>query len=50
MVSASEKLAQSLELLHRLQHANGASAVRAKDIRDLAHQYVNKGTWYGQLT
>jgi len=32
MASPSEKLAQSLEILHRLQNANGAAAIRAKDI------------------
>src|ERR1017187_3393590 len=32
MLSPSEKLAQSLEVLHRLQHANGAAAIRAKDM------------------
>jgi fido (protein-threonine AMPylation protein) len=32
MASPSEKLAQSLEILHRLQNANGAAAIRAKDM------------------
>ena len=32
MAKPSEKLAESLELLHRLQNANGAAAIRAKDI------------------
>ena len=32
MPSPSEKLAQSLEVLHSLQNANGAAAIRAKDM------------------
>jgi fido (protein-threonine AMPylation protein) len=32
MASPPEKLAQSLEILHRLQNANGAAAIRAKDM------------------
>ena len=32
MPTPSEKLAQSLEILHRLQNANGAAAIRAKDM------------------
>lgn len=32
MVAPSEKLAQSLEILHQLQNANGAAAIRAKDM------------------
>lgn len=32
MASPSEKLAQSLEILHGLQSANGAAAVRARDM------------------
>src|SRR6202007_1471083 len=32
MASPSEKLAQSLEILHGLQNANGAAAIRAKDM------------------
>src|SRR5215813_12357630 len=32
MASPSEKLAESLEILHRLQNANGAAAIRAKDM------------------
>src|SRR5512140_1800879 len=32
MPSPSKKLAESLEILHRLQSANGAAAVRAKDM------------------
>jgi hypothetical protein len=32
MASPSEKLAQSLEILHGLQNANGAVAIRAKDM------------------
>lgn len=32
MASPSEKLAESLELLHGLQNANGAAAVRARDL------------------
>jgi fido (protein-threonine AMPylation protein) len=32
MTSPSEKLAQSLEILHGLQNANGAGAIRAKDM------------------
>jgi Fic family protein len=32
MARPSEKLAQSLELLHKLQNANGAAAIRAKDL------------------
>ena len=32
MASPSEKLAQSLEILHRLQNANGAAAIRARDM------------------
>jgi fido (protein-threonine AMPylation protein) len=32
MAAPSEKLAQSLEILHRLQKANGAAAIRARDI------------------
>jgi len=45
MASPSEKLAQSLDILHGLQNANGAAAIRAKDIsprrfadRDLARR------------
>ncbi len=54
MASPSEKLAQSLEVLHRLQDASGAGAIRAKDMtrthreRLLANgflQEVIKG-WY----
>ena len=54
MASPSEKLAQSLEILHGLQNANGAAAIRAKDMtrthreRLLANgflQEVIKG-WY----
>jgi fido (protein-threonine AMPylation protein) len=54
MASPSEKLAQSLEILHGLQNAQGAAAIRAKDItrahreRLLANgflQEVIKG-WY----
>jgi fido (protein-threonine AMPylation protein) len=33
MASPSEKLAESLELLHKLQNTNGAAALRARDIR-----------------
>ena len=32
MASPSEKLAQSLEILHGLQNANGAAAIRARDM------------------
>ena len=32
MATPSEKLAQSLELLHKLQAANGAAAIRARDL------------------
>ena len=32
MASPSEKLAQSLEILHGLQNSNGAAAIRARDI------------------
>ena len=32
MASPSEKLAQSLEILHGLQNVNGGSAIRAKDM------------------
>lgn len=32
MATPSEKLAESLELLHKLQHANGAAAIRAKEM------------------
>jgi len=32
MASPSEKLAQSLEVLHRLQNANGTGAIRARDM------------------
>lgn len=32
MATPSEKLAESLELLHKLQNANGAAAIRAKDM------------------
>ncbi len=32
MASPSEKLAQSLEILHRLQDATGAAAIRARDM------------------
>jgi hypothetical protein len=32
MASPSEKLAQSLEILHGLQNANAAAAIRAKDM------------------
>jgi fido (protein-threonine AMPylation protein) len=54
MATPSEKLAESLEILHRLQNANGAAAIRARDItrthreRLLKHgflQEVIKG-WY----
>ena len=54
MASPSEKLAESLEILHGLQNANGAAAIRAKDMtrthreRLLANgflQEVIKG-WY----
>jgi len=54
MASPSEKLAQSLEVLHKLQDASGAGAIRAKDMtrthreRLLANgflQEVIKG-WY----
>src|ERR1700758_5708794 len=54
MASPSEKLAESLEILHGLQNANGAAAVRARDMtrthreRLLKHgflQEVIKG-WY----
>src|SRR5215468_4182466 len=54
MASPSEKLAESLDILHGLQNANGAAAIRAKDMtrvhreRLLANgflQEVIKG-WY----
>src|SRR5215472_1492436 len=54
MASPSEKLAESLEILHRLQNANGAAAIRSGDMsrthreRLLANgflQEVIKG-WY----
>src|SRR6516164_11438023 len=54
MASPSEKLAQSLEILHGLQNPNGAAAIRARDMtrahreRLLANgflQEVIKG-WY----
>src|ERR1039457_3707496 len=54
MATPSEKLAESLEVLHGLQNANGAAAIRARDItrthreRLLKHgflQEVIKG-WY----
>src|SRR5262252_9314344 len=32
MATPSEKLAESLELLHKLQNVNGAAAIRAKDM------------------
>ena len=32
MASPSEKLAQSLEILHGLQNVNGAAAIRARDM------------------
>jgi fido (protein-threonine AMPylation protein) len=32
MASPSEKLAESLEVLHRLQHAGGGAAIRARDM------------------
>ena len=32
MATPSEKLAESLELVHKLQNANGAAATRAKDM------------------
>ena len=32
MASPSEKLAESLDILHGLQNANGAAAIRAKDM------------------
>ncbi len=32
MATPSEKLAESLEMLHKLQNANGAAAIRARDI------------------
>jgi hypothetical protein len=30
MATPSEKLAESLEVLHKLQNANGAAAIRAR--------------------
>ena len=54
MATRSEKLAESLEILHGLQNANGAAAIRARDTtrthreRLLKHgflQEVTKG-WY----
>ncbi len=54
MATPSEKLAESLEILNRLQNANGAAAIRARDItrthreRLLKHGFleeVMKG-WY----
>jgi fido (protein-threonine AMPylation protein) len=54
MATPSEKLAESLEILHGLQNANGAAAIRARDLtrthreRLLTHgflQEVIKG-WY----
>src|SRR5215471_17519132 len=54
MASPSEKLAESLEILHGLQNANGAAAIRAGDMsrthreRLLANDYLQeviKG-WY----
>src|SRR5580700_2273258 len=54
MATPSEKLAESLEILHGLQNANGAAAIRARDTtrthreRLLKHgflQEVTKG-WY----
>ena len=32
MAQPSEKLAESLELLHKLQNANGAAAIQARDM------------------
>ena len=32
MSTPSEKLAESLEILHKLQNANGAAAIRARDL------------------
>ena len=32
MASPSEKLAESLEVLHRLQNAGGGAAIRARDL------------------
>src|SRR6266516_5059981 len=32
MATPSEKLAESLEVLHKLQTANGAAAIRARDL------------------
>ena len=32
MATPSEKLAESLEVLHKLQNANGADAIRARDL------------------
>jgi fido (protein-threonine AMPylation protein) len=32
MAAPSEKLAESLEVLHKLQHASGAAAIRARDL------------------
>jgi hypothetical protein len=32
MATPSEKLAESLEVLHKLQNANGAAAIRARDL------------------
>ena len=32
MATPSEKLAESLETLHKLQNANGAAAIRARDL------------------
>src|SRR5215831_11085153 len=42
MASPSERLAESLEILHGLQNANGAAAIRA---RDMTQGSTGSGYW-----
>ncbi len=43
MATPSEKLAQSLEILHALQNANGEAAIRARDINILTFDFLLSG-------
>ena len=42
MASPSEKLAESLEILHGLYNANGAAAIRVKDMTRV-HRELQSG-------
>jgi hypothetical protein len=45
MATPSEKLAESLEVLHNLQNAGGGAAIRARDLTRTHRERLLKNGW-----